>query len=53
MSEVSDAITIVVSEQTGKIAITYDCEIIHDVTPEQLKTYLYERLAKQEAKDKA
>ncbi len=52
VSEVSDAITIVVSEETGKIAITYDCEIIHDVTIEQLKTYLYEKLAKQEVKDK-
>ena len=36
ISEVSDALTIVVSEETGKISITQDGKLTHDLTKEDL-----------------
>ncbi len=44
ISEVSDAITVVVSEETGTISVTCDGELIRGFTAETLKTYLQERL---------
>ncbi|MCR5053473.1 MAG: diadenylate cyclase CdaA [Lachnospiraceae bacterium] len=36
ISEVSDALTIVVSEETGKVSVTRDGTLLHDLTPDQL-----------------
>ena len=36
ISEVSDALTIVVSEETGKVSVTRDGILLHDLTPDQL-----------------
>lgn len=44
ISEVSDAITVVVSEETGTISVTCDGELIRGFTGETLKNYLRERL---------
>ncbi len=44
MSESSDAITIVVSEETGIISVAYDCDLIRDFTPESLRRYLQGKL---------
>lgn len=52
ISEISDAVTIVVSEETGKIAITFEGQIIHNVSIDELKKFLYDKLARQEVKDK-
>lgn len=40
LSENSDALTIVVSEETGAISITYKGEFIHDLSKENLKVFL-------------
>lgn len=40
ISEVSDALTIVVSEETGKISITQDGKLTHDLTKEELDAAL-------------
>ncbi|GAB4075189.1 diadenylate cyclase CdaA [Barrientosiimonas marina] len=45
ISEVTDAITIVVSEETGGIAVTRNGEMRKDLDQEGLRTYLYEMLA--------
>ncbi len=44
ISEVSDAITVVVSEETGTISVTCDGELIRGFTADTLKIYLQERL---------
>ena len=44
ISEVSDAITVVVSEETGTISVTSDGEMIRGFTSETLNKYLCERL---------
>ena len=44
ISEVSDAITVVVSEETGTISVTSDGEMIRGFTSETLNKYLRERL---------
>ncbi len=44
ISEVSDAITVVVSEETGTISVTCDGELIRGFTADTLKAYLQERL---------
>lgn len=36
VSEVSDALTIVVSEETGKVSVTRDGRLTHDITPKDL-----------------
>ena len=46
MSESSDAIIIVVSEETGAISVAYDCELIRGYSPEALRVFLMEELAK-------
>lgn len=44
ISEVSDAITVVVSEETGTISVTCDGEMIRGFTAETLNKYLREKL---------
>ena len=46
MSEVSDAIIIVVSEETGGISVAFDCELTTGYTPEALRVFLMENLVK-------
>ena len=44
MSESSDAIVIVVSEETGTISIAHDCELLRDFTASSLRKYLLKKL---------
>lgn len=44
MSETSDAIIIVVSEETGVISIAYDCTLERNITPEELKAFMLENI---------
>lgn len=50
VSEVADAIAVVVSEETGTISIAVDGKILRDLTPEQLEKELKKRLIKPKAK---
>ncbi len=40
ISEVTDAVTIVVSEETGKVSVAKDGKLLRDVSPEQLEEEL-------------
>ncbi len=40
ISEETDSLTVVVSEETGAISIAYNGELTHDITPDQLKEQL-------------
>lgn len=42
MSETSDAVTVIVSEETGAISIAYDCSLIRNLTVEELRNFLGE-----------
>ena len=42
MSESSDAVTIIVSEETGKISVAYDCTLKRDLTIDELRAFLNE-----------
>ncbi len=44
LSEISDAIIIIVSEETGVISIAKECELIRNFTPDSLRKYLYAEL---------
>lgn len=44
MSETSDAIVVVVSEETGTISVSIDCEITRDFTAESLRNFLTKKL---------
>lgn len=44
MSEVSDAVIIVVSEETGVISVAYDCELTRDYTLDTLRSFLAKKL---------
>lgn len=46
MSEVSDAIIIIVSEETGSISIAYDCSLRRDITTYDLRSFLNETILK-------
>lgn len=46
MAERSDAIVIVVSEETGRISVAYDFTLIRDVKPTELKLLLRQHLLK-------
>ena len=44
MSESSDAIIIIVSEETGNISIAHDCTLLRNLTPDDVKAHLSEYL---------
>ncbi len=44
MSESSDAIIIIVSEETGIISVAYDCELTRNYTPESLRKFLMKKI---------
>lgn len=46
MSETSDAITIVVSEETGSVSVAYDCTLTRNYTPETLRRFLMSKMLK-------
>ena len=46
MSETSDAIIVVVSEETGAISVAHDCTLVRNITPEALRRYLLDHLIK-------
>jgi len=46
MSETSDAIVIIVSEETGIVSIAYDCELTRDYTSESLRRYLMTKIVR-------
>ena len=44
MSETSDAIVIVVSEETGTVSVAFDCTLVRDFTAESLRSFLMKKL---------
>ena len=44
LSEMSDAVIIVVSEETGIISVAYDCRLEREFTPESLRTFLHKKI---------
>ena len=46
MSETSDAIIIVVSEETGMISVAFDCSLTRGFTADSLRRYLLKKLLK-------
>lgn len=44
MAEKSDAIVVVVSEETGRISVAHDFKIIRNLSPGELKAYLHEHV---------
>ena len=46
ISESSDSITIVVSEETGHISVAYDCTLHRDFTVESLREFLMDNILK-------
>lgn len=52
ISEASDAIVVVVSEETGKISIAINGSLTRNLTPQTLKTALVKALAKDTEKEK-
>ncbi len=50
LSETSDAVIIVVSEETGIISVANDCTLTRNYTPESLKTYLMEKIQREHQK---
>lgn len=48
MSETSDAIVIVVSEETGTISVAFDCELTRDYTSDSLRKFLMRKILKNE-----
>lgn len=51
ISEVTDALTIVISEETGGVSITKDNELIRDMTQENYLKFLWAHLYKKESTD--
>ncbi len=51
ISETSDAIAVVVSEETGTISVAYDCTLTRNYTSETLKRYLMRKMIKQNSKE--
>ena len=52
MSEISDAIIVVVSEETGMISVAHDCTLERGFTPDSLRKYLTSELIKSSRKQK-
>ncbi len=50
LSEVSDAIIIVVSEETGVISVAKECELTRNFTSDSLRKYLYRELVREHHK---
>ncbi len=48
MSETSDAIVIVVSEETGTISVAYDCELTRNYTADSLRKFLMTKIVRSE-----
>ncbi len=48
LSEVSDALIIVVSEETGIISVAKECELIRDFTSDSLRKFLVRELLREE-----
>ncbi len=46
MSETSDAIIIVVSEETGMVSVAFDCSLIRGFSADSLRRYLLKKLLK-------
>jgi diadenylate cyclase len=44
ISEISDALVIVVSEETGVISVAYDCKLYREYTPDSLKSLLHKKI---------
>lgn len=51
ISEVSDSVTIIVSEETGKISLAKDGELIEDIGPDEVRTEI-DKIFKEEPKKK-
>ena len=51
ISEISDAITIVVSEETGIISIARETELIRNFTADSLRKYLMREIVRDSAVD--
>lgn len=51
MSESSDAVVIVVSEETGTISVAYDCVLMRNYNYESLKKFLVEKIIGNRADD--
>lgn len=51
ISESSDAITIIVSEETGGVSIAYDCDIKRNVNQRVLKNFLMENFLRSSGND--
>ena len=47
LSETSDAIIVVVSEETGIISVANDCALTRNYTPETLKSYLMQKILRE------
>ncbi len=47
LSETSDAVIIVVSEETGIISVANDCTLTRNYTPESLKAYLLQKFLRE------
>lgn len=52
MSESSDAISVVVSEETGQVSLAMNGMVVRDVKEESLISKLYEELTKKKSKEK-
>ncbi len=48
MSEISDAVIIIVSEETGIISVAFDCELTRDYTPESLRRFLKKKIVRED-----
>lgn len=46
ISETSDSVTVVVSEETGTISVAFDCTLTRDYTPDTLRRFLMRKLLK-------
>ncbi len=47
LSEMSDAVIIVVSEETGIISVAHDCSLTRNFTPESLGKYLMQKILRE------